>query len=128
MKSILSFYVIVLLLSIGSSREFLPVAVKATKAESAQMWVENDKVHQGETIVLRFWPPNPAYLGIIDPEGKFFYLVFDASQSVGELTPLMDSKAFALADSLVLATASLTADPYKYGILEKKAVFMKSGT
>lgn len=96
-------------------------------APAPKMWVENEQAFLGETILLRFQTPHPQFLGVVDPDGKFFYIVFPAASAVGNLTPLVDSKAFVRLDRLEISTAQLKADPYKYGVTENQPVFTKSG-
>ncbi len=98
------------------------------QVSAVKMWVANEKVYKGETILLRFKTPNPSFLGVINPDGKFFYVVFPASESVGKLKPLVDSKIFIGLDRLAIATAEFKADPYTYGVMENQPVFTISGT
>ncbi len=93
-----------------------------------EMWANSDLVFQGETFALHFKAPNPWYLGVLDPKGHFFYVVFPASDSVEKLTPLVDSQVFVHLDSLLISTSQLKADPYIYEILENQFVFTQSGT
>ena len=58
------------------------------------MWVEKSPLYQGETLELRFQAPNAPYLGVIDPTGHFFYIVFPAELSAGKLKPLVESRQF----------------------------------
>ena len=98
------------------------------QVSAAKMWVENENVFKGETFLLRFKTPNAPFLGVINPDGKFFYVVFPASESVGKLSPLVDSKIFVRLDRLAIATAEFKADPYTYGVMENQPVFTTSGT
>ncbi len=96
--------------------------------KTAKIWVENTTdFYEGETIDLHFAGANPPYLGIVDPEGHFFYLVFPGENAMGELTPLVESKHFAALKNLKINTRSLRADPYIYGVETKQAVFTKTG-
>lgn len=94
---------------------------------SPKIWVENEHVYLGETIHLRFSTPHPQFLGVVDPDGKFFYVVFPSAQSVGNLTPLVDSKTFVLLPKLEIPTSGLKADPYRHGVMDNQPVFTKSG-
>jgi hypothetical protein len=91
------------------------------------IWAESASCHLNENIVLRFSTPHPSYLGVVTPEGKFFYVVFPTSDAVGLLTPLVDSEKFVKMDRLVVTPATLKADPYIYGVTENQPVFTKSG-
>ncbi len=128
MKSLLFLLTIGLFCSAVLYPSELPAPVSGAPSMPApKMWVENKQVFLGETILLRFQTPHPPFLGVIDPDGNFFYLVFPAAQSVGALTPLVDSQAFVRLDRLDISTSRLKADPYKYGVMENQRVFTKSG-
>ncbi len=43
------------------------------------MWIQNKEMFLGDTLQLRFQAPHAQFLGVIDPEGSFFYLVFTKS-------------------------------------------------
>jgi hypothetical protein len=92
------------------------------------MHLSTDLVYKGESFELRFDGPNPDYLGVIDPDGKFFYVVFPTGNAIGKLQPFVDSRSFANLKSLKINTAMLKADPYTYGVYENQPVFTKSGT
>lgn len=92
------------------------------------MWADDATFYNGETIELHFTPPNAPYLGIIDPNGSFFYLVFPGESVAGELTPLVESARFIDLNNLKINTALLKADPYTYGVRSNQPVFTKSGT
>lgn len=131
MKLILLLPATALLLSatMHPSQESNPLSGNAPlpTTRAPKMWVENEQAFLGETILLRFQTPHPQFLGVVDPDGKFFYIVFPAASAVGNLTPLVDSKAFVRLDRLEISTAQLKADPYKYGVTENQPVFTKSG-
>lgn len=95
---------------------------------AAKMWAEKSTLYQGETLELRFQAPNAPYLGVIDPAGKFFYVVFPAELSAGNLKPLVDSQQFERLSALSISLADFKADPYTYGVLENRPVFTQSGT
>lgn len=90
-------------------------------------WTQQERIFKGETLVLNFHAPNPEYLGVIAPDGKFFFVVFPQELSEGNLKPLVDSKTFRHMSSLSIATHKLKADPYIYGVYENRPVFTKSG-
>ncbi len=92
------------------------------------MWAKVTTLYKDETFRLYFATPHAPYLGIVDPEGRFFYLVFPAETAVGELTPLVESKRFVTLQSLAINTGSLKADPYTYGVYVNQPVFTQSGT
>ncbi len=93
-----------------------------------KMWAQTAAVYKGEKFDLSFETPHPVYLGVKDPDGKFFYVIFPAEPGQGKLKPLMDGTQFAKQNSLTINTATLKADPYIYGVLENQPVFTKSGT
>ncbi len=93
-----------------------------------KMWAQTAPIHKGEKFDLSFETPHAAYLGVIDPSGKFYYIIFPASESQGNLKPLLDGVQFTNHQSITINTATLKADPYTYGVLENQPVFTKSGT
>lgn len=99
-----------------------------TIPEPKDMWVSSDPVFKGEKIALHFNTPNAMYLGVINPDGKFFYVVFPSESAIGNLQPLVSSEKFTDMRTLEINTATLKADPYAYGVYDNQAVFTKSGT
>ena len=94
-----------------------------------QMWATaTATLYKAETFHLHFSVPNAPFLGVIDPQGHFFYLVFPAETAVGALTPLVESKQFTVLQTLAINTGSLQADPYTYGVYENQPVFTVTGT
>ena len=100
-----------------------PAAIKTTK-----MWAQTASVHKGEKFDLSFETPHAAYLGVIDPSGKFFYIIFPAEPGQGQLKPLVDGSRFTTQSSITINTLTLKADPYTYGVIENQPVFTQSGT
>jgi hypothetical protein len=130
MKLFLLLSAVALLLSAAMRPSRLPASVSDPllfPPTAPKIWVENKQAFLGDTILLRFQKKHPEFLGVIDPDGKFFYLVFPASESIDKLKPLVDSKVFLRLDRLEIPTAHLKADPYEYGVVENQAVFTKSG-
>ena len=103
-------------------------SLTTTTPEVKNMWASSEPVFKGEKIALHFDTPNAMYLGVINPDGKFFYVVFPAESAVGNLQPLVDSEKFAGMHTLEINTATLKADPYVYGVYDNQPVFTKSGT
>jgi len=99
----------------------------STKAEP-KMWANSSDLYKNETLQLHFSLPHPQFLGVIDPDGHFFYVVFPAENSVGQLKPFVSSERFESLKTLKIATSTFKADPYIYGVLENQPVFTKSGT
>ncbi|MFN0015367.1 MAG: hypothetical protein ACKVU2_12540 [Saprospiraceae bacterium] len=96
--------------------------------KGAKMWASTTTLYKNETFDLRFAAPNAPYLGVVDPSGHFFYIVFPAEASEGQLKPLVDSRSFVPMNALTIRTGSLKADPYEYGVYENQQVFTQSGT
>ncbi len=105
-----------------------PTPETAVVVAAPKMWAQTAPVYKGEKFDLSFETPHAMYLGAIDPDGNFFYVIFPAAPGQGKLTPLKDGVQFAKESSLTIHTATLRADPYIYGVLENKPVFTKSGT
>lgn len=105
-----------------------PLAIPTATPLTAKVWTEKQVYYRNDAIELHFSLPHAANLGILDPDGRFFYLVFPNEFVCGDLRPFMDSNLFSQTGVLTLFPASLKADPYTYGVLENQRVFTKSGT
>lgn len=103
--------------------------VSTARASSGPgMWVENALIYKDESIQLHFQIPHEQYLGLIDPDGHFFYVVYPAESSAGKLRPFVSSEQFITLKVLTLNTSTFEADPYTYEIDENKPVFTKTGS
>ena len=96
-------------------------------ANAAKISVNRTIFYEGDTIVLHFSVPNDPYLGVIDPDGHFFYIVFPNDGSTGNLKPYVDSQRFVTMKTMDIRTASFEADPYIYEVDKNRPVFTKSG-
>lgn len=103
-------------------------SVVVAPGKTSKMWASATTLYKNESFDLRFATPNAPYLGVVDPAGHFFYLVFPVETTVGELKPLVDSKTFSSLGTLPIHTGTLKADPYIYGVYENQRVFTQSGT
>lgn len=92
-----------------------------------KMWTDKEYLYKGETINLHFDLPHARYLGVVNPDGNFFYVVFPAENAVGKLKPYVTSEQFVHLKSLKINPQNFTADPYIYGVMENQPVFQKSG-
>lgn len=103
--------------------------LKTDKAISTKkIWVDGAAVfYKNETIELRFAAPNAPFLGVVDPAGRFFYLVYPKEQATGGLKPVVESTDFTKMTSLKIQIDSVLADPYTYGASENRPVFTRSG-
>lgn len=102
-------------------------AVVPVTTPALKMWTNNTTLHFGETLSLHFSTPNASCLGVIDPKGHFFYLVYPGDGADIALKPLVDSETFATMQTLELNSATLLADPYTYGVYTNLPVFTVSG-
>jgi len=102
--------------------------VPTVLTSAPKMWAQTAPIHKGERFDLSFETPHAAYLGVIDPSGKFYYVIFPAADGQGNLKPLVDGTQFTRQQSVTINTATLRADPYTYGVTENQPVFTKSGT
>ncbi|MBK8557048.1 MAG: hypothetical protein IPL65_15315 [Lewinellaceae bacterium] len=91
------------------------------------MRTSTSNIYKGEEIRLDFMAPNPGYLGVIDPEGNFFYVVYPSENGFGGLKPFVASEDFKYMWQLNINTQQFKADPYVYGVDENQPVFTKSG-
>ena len=105
-----------------------PSALKvAPVPETPAIWVGKGTCFKDESFELHFQLPHANTLGVMDPDGKFFYLVFPAACTIGRLKPLVSSEDFSQKTSITICPATLKADPYTYGVLDNQAVFTKNG-
>lgn len=95
--------------------------------DAPTFWAGRSACFKNETFELHFAQPHATTLGVVNPDGKFFYLVFPAACTIGDLKPLITSEDFASCTSLTICPATLTADPYTFGVTENQPVFTKSG-
>ncbi|MCC6461648.1 MAG: hypothetical protein IT260_14330 [Saprospiraceae bacterium] len=93
-----------------------------------KMWTNSSTIYKGDSFDLNFSAPNAPFLGVIDPAGHFFYVVFPKEDAVGKLKPLVGSAQFASLHTLKIRTSTLKADPYTYGVYTNQPVFTRSGT
>ncbi len=100
---------------------------KAKMNVTSKIWVDNKILRSNETLSLHFSAPNPPFLGVIDPDGHFFYIVFPSENSQGELQPVIESKDFVDLQTMLINPQTFTSDPYTYGIYTNMPVFTKSG-
>ncbi len=114
----------------ASETDVIPsVAInRMPSAKQAQMWAKTSTLYKGESLELQFATPNASFLGVVDPSGHFFYVVFPGDAAVGNLKPLVDSEQFTALKSLKINTRSLKADPYTYGVYNNQRVFTQTGT
>ncbi|MEY3194099.1 MAG: hypothetical protein RIQ78_195 [Bacteroidota bacterium] len=132
MKIILVFPLVVLLFSgftVPQTTSGVTPCIRFTEpvVVPREVWVEKGDCYMDETIELNFSQPHANTLGVMDPDGNFFYLVFPAECTMGNLKPLVSSEGFSSLTALSICPATLKADPYIYGVLENQPVFTKSG-
>ncbi len=109
------------------SANSIPAA--AYVASPVAIWTDvTGPVYKDESVELRFSAPNPTFMGVVNPAGKFFYVIFPAAAAQGKLRPFVTSEQFAKLTRLSIPTARFKADPYTYGIEENQQVFTMSGT
>lgn len=111
------------------TQPYQPDPIALTNPEKRpKMWTSVTTLYKNESFTLRFTAPNAPYLGVVDPEGHFFYIIFPSEAAEGQLKPLVDSRSFIPMNTLTIHTGSLKADPYIYGVYENQRVFTQSGT
>lgn len=92
-----------------------------------EIWSSVNQVYKGENLVLYFRTPNPPYLGVLTPSGRFFYVVFPNETAVGELRPFVESTKFRSTEQMSINLTTFKADPYTDGVYTNQPVFTKSG-
>ena len=114
----------------AASQTDVPSVALSPVAEqkASKMWANSNTLYKGETFELHFASPNAPYLGVIDPSGHFFYVVFPRETAIGKLKPLVDSQRFTALRTLKINTRTFTADPYVYGVYRNQPVFTQTGT
>ena len=105
-----------------------PHTDRSVNTHSPAIWTCNTTLYKSETLVLQFNPPNPPFLGVIDPGGHFFYLVFPHELTEETLMPFIESNCFLNLKSMEINTETIQADPYTYGVYVNQPVFIKSGS
>lgn len=107
----------------------VPAAALSAPAgqKTPKMQAKTTTLYKNETLELQFAAPNAPYLGVVDPSGHFFYVVFPSEAAIGQLKPLIDSERFAPLHTLKINTRTLTADPYTHGIYRNQRVFTQTG-
>ncbi len=104
-----------------------PVTEPAEVVAAQRIHTSTPTVYQGEMVRLELEAPNPAFLGVIDPDGKFFYVVYDEKEAPAGLQPFVNSDDFVYMRQMHINTGKFKADPYTYGVEENQPVFTKSG-
>ena len=84
-------------------------------------------VYKGEMLTLDFSLPHASYLGVTDPKGRFFYVIYPMSDAFEGLRPLVSSESFAKMKQIKIDTRTFAADPYTYGVNQNQPVFTQSG-
>ncbi len=116
------------MLVVGATSMRLPHYPDPTRpGKPSAMWSDRKQLFRGDVLTLHFKVPHAACLGVINPDGKFFYVVFPEASASGNLLPYVPSEQFPSIASLKIKTTSFTADPYTYGVEENQPVFTKSG-
>ncbi len=105
----------------------LPPISAQTDLASPNLWTYSDTLYQGDALDLYFNTPHGACMGVVNPSGQFFYVIYPRTSAVGKLAPLMDAGAFTGCARLRVSTLKLKADPYTYGVYENQPVFTQSG-
>lgn len=113
--------------SLSPTREPSVALRHVSAAKPSKIWASDSILYHGDTLELHFTTPNAPFLGVIDPMGHFFYLVFPGDDAVENLKPLVESKQFVAMQTLKIDTQSLLADPYTYGVYTNQPVFTTSG-
>jgi len=101
---------------------------KAASSSKPLMWADKTTLFKGDSLRLHFDMQHSMYLGLIDPKGHFFYVVYPQEASTKYLKPFVSSEYFSLLSTLAIQTTTFKADPYTYGVMENQAVFTQSGS
>jgi hypothetical protein len=88
----------------------------------------NDKIdalNKGDTLILSFPIPHGGDLGITDPSGTFYFLVYAASDQ--QSPSLIDWNQFKQTKQLKIITDETKAKPWIDSIKTNQLIFTKSG-
>ena len=114
--------------AIPFSKDCIAELQREPETATFKMWVEDRTTfYKGETIELHFRMPHAQYLGVMDPSGHFFYLVYPSEDAQGDLHPVVTSADFMQMTDFKIVTNWCFADPYTYGVSQNKPVFTQSG-
>lgn len=102
-------------------------ASKPTTTHLPEIWSSVNQVYKDESLVLHFRTPNPPYLGVLTPGGRFFYVVFPNETAVGKLRPFVESTQFRSTEQININLTTFKADPYTDGVYTNQPVFTRSG-
>lgn len=89
----------------------------------------NDTLYSGDTLVIHFKTPHQGELGINDPDGNFFFVVYEFSMdSANRVFPFMRSDTFKNVSLFHFITDKDKADPWNKAFDENQPVFTKTGS
>ncbi|MEZ4920134.1 MAG: hypothetical protein R2792_13605 [Saprospiraceae bacterium] len=78
--------------SFSTAHKPTPVSTSATTPEAVvvaeakpelKIWTSTPTVFKGEELILNFAGSNAKYLGVVDPQGHFFYVIYPGENGRG---------------------------------------------
>ena len=72
-----------------------PIGPEPALVESThpKMWAADKTIYKDETLVLHFSAPNPTFMGVVNPDGKFFLCDISKSIRHGEITAICQQRS-----------------------------------
>lgn len=98
-------------------------------SELKNMWVDQGPYYKGESIKVFFADGHPEELGIKNPNGDFFYLVYiPGLKTIPNASPLVSQTKFKQLKEVELVAGVTRANPHNVKYKGNQPVFTKSGT
>lgn len=97
-------------------------------SELKNMWVEKGPYYKGESIKVFFADGHPEELGIKNPDGDFYYLVYISGlETIPNASPLISQTKFKQLKEIELIAGVTRANPHNIKYKGNQPIFTKSG-
>ncbi|RMG35454.1 MAG: hypothetical protein D6732_09285 [Methanobacteriota archaeon] len=103
------------------------VKLASSIGEEEEMNCSPDTVYKGDTISIEMSIPHGGYLGIITPNGDFFFVCWSQRDKNSPLQPLIQSEEFVNVEKIELITDKTLATPWIYGAKSNELIFTNTG-
>jgi hypothetical protein len=102
--------------------------VSFSYSEYKNMWMIGKDYYEGDTILINFAKEHPAELGIKNPDGDFFYLVYHPEiPTIKNGKPVYSFKEFKTVETLKMDPSIFKANPHDLQFNGNIRVFVKPG-
>lgn len=97
-------------------------------SELKNMWVDKGPYYKGESIQVFFADGHPEELGIKNPDGDFYYLVYiPGLETIPNASPLVSQTKFKQVKEIELIAGVTRANPHNIKYKGNQPIFTKSG-